>query len=115
VGLVSGLTLEEEFGPGTSQITRCLIMNYGIKVVMQINQFESSPGRAYGIRNIPTMINDYEITHGTKDYKIVAVNHSGGVTQLLSNTVATPHPDAALNVYQPLVEDLIAKGVKFYM
>ena len=114
VGLVTGLTLDEEFGPGTSQITRCLIMTYGIKVVMDINSFESSPGRSYGIRNIPNMINDYEITHGTKDYKIVAINHGGGLTQLLNRNAPNPHPDAALNVYQPLVEELIAKGVKFY-
>ena len=30
VGLVTGLTLDEEFGVGTSQITRCLIFRNGI-------------------------------------------------------------------------------------
>ena len=115
VGLVSGLTIEEEFGPGASQITRCLIFNYDIKMVVQINQFESRPGRDYGLTNIVRAINDYEITHGTKDYKIVAVNHSGGATQLLNANAATPHPDAINNIYQPIVEELISKGVKFYM
>jgi len=114
VGLLTGMTLDEEFGPGTSQVTRCIIMNYGIKVVMQINNFESRPGRAYGLGNIANMIDDYKITHGTNDYKIVAINHDGGIQQLLNAHAANPHPLASANVYQPLVEDLIAKGVKFY-
>lgn len=115
VGLVTGLTLEEEFGPGTSQITRCLIFRNNIKMLVHIDKFESSPGRPYGLTNILRTINDYEITNGTRDYKIVSINHSGGATQLLNINSATPHPDAALNVYQGLVEDLIAKGVKFYL
>lgn len=115
VGLIAGLTLEEEFGPGTSQITRCLIFNYDNKMLFHISQFESSPGRPYGLGNITAAINDYEITHGTKDYKIVSVNHSSGATQLLNRNAADPHPFAFDNIYQPLVEDLIAKGVKFYM
>ena len=34
VGLVTGLTLDEEFGPGASEITRCIIFNYGISSVI---------------------------------------------------------------------------------
>jgi len=115
VGLISGLTLEEEFGPGASQITRCLIFNYDNRMLFHINQFETSPGRPYGLGNITAAINDYEITHGTKDYKIVSVNHSGGATQLLNKYAEQAHPLSIDNIYQPLVEDLIAKGVKFYM
>lgn len=115
VGLIAGLTLEEEFGPGTRQITRCLIFNYDNKMLFHISSFESRPGSPYGLGNITAAINDYEITHGTKDYKIVSVNHSGGATQLLNINAADPHPLAFDNIYQPLVEGLIAKGVKFYM
>lgn len=115
VGLVTGLTLDEEFGPGASQITRCLVLRTNIKVVMQINQFESRPGRPYGLTNISRMINDYEITNGTRDYKIVAINHGSGAIQLLNRNAAQPHLDAKLNIYQELVEELIVKGVKFYL
>ncbi len=114
-GLVTGLPIDEEFGPGASTITRCLVFRNNIKVVIQINQFESRPGSPYGLHNIISLINDYEITNGTKDYKIVAINHSGGARQLLNRNAATPHPDAALNIYQEIVEDLIFKGVQFYM
>lgn len=115
VGTVSGLSIEEEFGPGASQITRCLTMNYGNKMVVQINQFEARPGRAYGLVNIQRAIADYEITHGTLDYKIAAVVHGGGAALVLNQAAAQPHPDALQNIYQPLVEELIAKGVKFYL
>lgn len=115
VGLVTGLTLEEEFGPGTSQITRCLIFNYDNKLLVQINKFESRPGRPYGLGNITAAINDYEITHGTKDYKIAVVVHSSGATQVLNRNAPDPNPLAFDNIYQPVVEDLIAKGVKFYL
>jgi hypothetical protein len=38
VGLVNGLTLNDEFGPGTSDLTKCLDRRHNVKVVMQINQ-----------------------------------------------------------------------------
>ena len=115
VGSVSGLSIEEEFGPGASQITRCLTMSYGNKMVVQINQFESRPGRAYGLGNLQAAIDDYKITHGTGDYKIAAIVHSGGAPMVLNQAAAQPHPDAGLNIYQPVVEGLIAQGVKFYL
>lgn len=114
-GRVLGVAIVEDFGPGASQITRCLIMNYGIKILFHIDQFESRPGRAFGLNNIFAAIDDYEITNSTKDYKIVAVVHSGGATLMLNRNAAEPHPNAINNIYQPEVEALIAKGVKFYL
>ena len=37
VGLVSGLPLDEEFGAGTQELTRCLERRHNVKVVVQVN------------------------------------------------------------------------------
>jgi intracellular sulfur oxidation DsrE/DsrF family protein len=94
-------TLDLEFGPGTSALTRCLERRHKVKVVVQVNQFcrdiwnkqsdgsltpvtkiaECKTGRAFALGNIANMLNDYEITHGMrpgKDFEVVAVVHSGG-------------------------------------
>ncbi|MGA1867885.1 MAG: DsrE family protein [bacterium] len=115
VGLVTGLTLDEEFGPGASQITRCLYFKNDIKVLVQVNQFESRPGRPYALGNIANLIDDYEITNGTLNYQIVAVVHDGGSTLVLNRFAATPNPLAIDNMYQELVEGLLAKRVKFFL
>lgn len=115
VGLVSGIPLDEEFGPGTTQITRCNIMRQNIKVVMHIDQLESEPGRPYGTGHIANMIDDYEVTHGTRDYKIVGIVNGSGSIHVLNRNANPPHPLAASNVYQELTESLIAKGVQFYI
>jgi hypothetical protein len=114
VGLLTGLTFDEEFGPGTSQITRCLIFRNTIRLVVQIKDFEIVPGRAQ-IAPIFNMIDDYRITHGTTDYKIAVVVNREGAWLMLNRNAANPHPNAAINIYQELVEDLIAKGVRFYL
>ena len=114
VGLVTGLTFDEEFGPGTSQITRCLIFRNTIRLVLWVKDFEITPGRSR-LSPIVNMINDYKITHGTTDFKIVTVVNMEGAWLMLNRNAAHPHPNAAVNIYQPLVEDLIARGVKFYL
>ncbi|MGA1824031.1 MAG: DsrE family protein [bacterium] len=115
IGLLTGLTLDEEFGPGASEITKCLTFKYNIKALVQINKFEARPGRPYALGNIASMINDYEITHGTGNYKIVAVVHDSGATLMLNRFAAIPNPLAVDNIYQDVVEDLIAKGVEFFL
>ncbi|MGA1790377.1 MAG: hypothetical protein ACMUIM_02745 [bacterium] len=113
-GLVTGLTLDEEFGPGASQITRCLVMRYNIKVVYRLNHLEYTPGTPI-TRTIQTAIDDYKITSGTSDFKIAAIIHSAGLPLALNRNTATPHPEAIYNDQQPVIEDLIARGVKFYL
>ncbi|MGA1791740.1 MAG: hypothetical protein ACMUIM_09650 [bacterium] len=108
------MTFDEEFGPGTSQITRCLIFRQTIKVVVWIKDFEIVQGRSK-VDPIFNMIDDYRITHGTNDYKIVAVVNMEGSWLMLNRNAANPHPNAHINIYQPQVEDLISKGVKFYL
>ncbi len=114
VGLVTGLTLEEEFGPGAGQLTRCVAIRNNIKVVVRLNHLEYTPGTPI-TRVLTTMLDDYAITNGTRDFKIAAIVHSAGLPLVLNRNILTPHPDAILNDQQLVVEDLIARGVKFYL
>jgi intracellular sulfur oxidation DsrE/DsrF family protein len=115
VGLVSGMTLDDEFGPGSGDLTQCLKKRHRVKVVIQVNQFT----RAYALGNMSNMIKDYEITHGMKpgrDYEMVAVVHSGGGGLILKNDGydGNGNPVSGRNQFQGAVETLISQGVKFY-
>ncbi len=125
VGLVSGKTLDDEFGPGSQDATRCLDKRKKVKIVMQINKFcrDSVPNkdctRAYALGNMTNMIKDYEITHGMrrgKDYEMVAVVHSGGGALILKNEGlnGAGMPVSGRNQFQGAVETLMRQGVKFY-
>jgi intracellular sulfur oxidation DsrE/DsrF family protein len=113
VGLVNGLTLDQEFGPGTADITHCLERRRGVKLVVQINQFcldnvpNSQCTRPYGLIHLANMIDDYEITHGMvlgRDYEMVAVAHTGGGALMVKG-----------NPFEAQVRALQARGIKFYM
>lgn len=125
VGLVNGLTLNDEFGPGSDMLTSCLERRHNAKVVMQINRFcrDSVPNsqctRPYALGNIRNMIKDYEITHGMeagKDYEIVAVVHSGGGGLVLkdSGIDGNGSPVSGRNQFEAAMRGLIADGVRFY-
>ncbi|MGD8620053.1 MAG: DsrE family protein [Gammaproteobacteria bacterium] len=125
VGQVTGKTLNDEFGPGTGELTRCLDRRHNVKVVMQVNKFcrdaVSNPDckRAYALGNMRNMIKDYEITHGMeagKDYEIVAVVHSGGGWLMLKDegTDGNANTVTGRNQFEGDVKDLIDMGVKFY-
>ena len=120
-------TLDLEFGPGTQELTRCLSRRHKVKIVVQINQFcrdavpnaDCDKTKPYALGNIRNMINDYEDTHGMeqgKDYEIVAVVHSGGGWQMLTNDGfnGAGKPVTGRNQFAGTVSDLIADGVKFY-
>jgi len=125
VGLVSGLTVDKEFGPNSQANTRCLAKRNKVKIVIQINKFCSSSipnpmcTQPYALGNITNLIKDYEITHGMvqgKDYEIVAVVHSGGGGIVLKNKGLDGNsaPVTGRNQFQGAVETLISQGVKFY-
>jgi intracellular sulfur oxidation DsrE/DsrF family protein len=108
VGLVSGLTLDQEFGPGVGALTKCNDVRHNVKVVFQLN----SNANCYGLGNITNVIDDFEITNGMKrgrDYQLAAIVHSGGGTMVVKDGV-----NGNANPCQAQVEALIAKGVKFY-
>lgn len=114
VGSVTGKTLDEEFGEGTSDTTTCLSKREDIKIVMQLNKscrdsYATHPvgvngkptgdvsrvvnniancTRPYALGNLVNMINDYTITNGIgdpEDIDIKVVVHSGGGYLLLKN------------------------------
>ncbi len=128
VGLVSGKSLDEEFGSGTQEATRCTKHRNNVKVVVQVNNFcrdavsNAACTRAYALDNISNLIKDYEITNGMvagRDYDIVAVVHSGGGSLVLQDgyTFMDSQKGAAVavaNQFQGEVEALIAQGVRFY-
>jgi len=142
VGEVNGLSLDSEFGAGTSDLTECLKRRSNVKIVMQINkpcrdsfvdgtavknnvancsQGSNDPdfGRSYALGNINNMIKDYEITYGMKpgrDYEIAAVVHSGGGYLLLKDESydGTGTLVYGRNKFQGEVENLMDRGVKFY-
>lgn len=108
VGFVSGLPLDEEFGPGVSALTHCNRVRHDVKVVFQLN----SATNCYGLGNIVNVIDDYEITEGMvrgRDYEIAAIVHGAGGEMVVKDGV-----NGYANDCQARVEDLIARGVKFY-
>jgi intracellular sulfur oxidation DsrE/DsrF family protein len=117
VGLLSGMSFDDEFGAGTSDITRCLERRHNIKVVVQINQlYNTGTTKPYALGNITNLLNDYEVTHGLKighDYEVVVVVHGSGGPMALNNNAATPNTNS--NPFQSQIEELIAKGVAIYV
>jgi len=132
--------LNDEFGAGTTAITRCLSDQNKPKVVMQINLacrdsyvdgdvvkndvVHCANNRAYALGNITNMIKDYEGSHGIDNWEIVAVVHSGGwgmlvkdgysFTNLPGEGGGTPDTKKTLsNQFQSQVEDLVKQGVRF--
>jgi intracellular sulfur oxidation DsrE/DsrF family protein len=110
VGLVNGLSLDDEFGPGTQQLTRCLAKRAQVKMVVQIHQLCANGAATctnpYALGNIRNILDDYEITHGMtagRDYEVVAVLHGSGGRMALKN-----------NPFESQVQGLMARGVKFY-
>jgi intracellular sulfur oxidation DsrE/DsrF family protein len=116
VGLVNGMTLDEEFGPGSQELTECNKVRHNVKLLIQINAY-GTPTRAYALGNIENVIADYEVTYGMrpgKDYEIVAVVHSGGGPLVIKDQTTGDGTHIVTNAHQHQVEDLIDAGVKFY-
>ena len=126
VGLVSGMSMDDEFGPGTQALTQCLKKRHNVKMVVQINQFctnaatpESCAASPYGLNNIRNILDDYEITHGMqpgRDYEMAVVLHSPGGRMALKDTSVRGDGTtvSGRNPFQSQIEALMARGVKFY-
>ncbi len=117
-GLVKGLTLDQEFGAGTQENTRCIERRHNLKLVVQINQLNhyGSTTLPYALGNLDNIIADYDITYGLergRDYEIVAVVTGPAGVMMLNNRAATPN--ARTNPFQAQVETLISKGVQFHL
>lgn len=111
VGLVSGLTLADEFGPDVAANTRCIEKRHEVKTMFGVNEFYASGSTTspYALNQIKNVLNDYEITDGMvqgRDFQIIAVVHGAGGRLLLN--------DGTINPFKAQVEDLMARGVTFY-
>lgn len=107
----NGLTLDEEFGAGAAEMTRCLENRKRIKVVMQVNNYCGKTNAAgectapYGLRNVPNMLADYTKTHGIsrKQVDLRVVVHGPGGKHLLKGSQ-----------FEQKVKDVMAMGVPVY-
>ena len=126
VGLVSGMTMDDEFGPGTQALTQCLKKRHNVKMVVQINQFctnaatpDSCAASPYALNNIRNILDDYEITHGMKagrDYQMAVVLHSPGGRMALKDTGVRGDGTvvSGRNPFETTIRGLMDRGVKFY-
>lgn len=119
---MSGQTLDDEFGPGTQDVTHCITRRHNVKVAVQVNQYCASAvsggvcPRAFALENIENVIADYEITAGMRpgrDYAIIAVVHSGGGPLVIKNGTTGDGVHIVKNEFEAKVMELMAKGVKF--
>ena len=109
VGLVSGMTLVQEFGQYAADNTRCIKVRHNVKTLFAINNFENSPGSPYALNQMQNVYNDYTITDGMvrgKDFSMIAIVHGPGGKLLLN--------DPTLNPYIDKVTNLMKEGVTFY-
>jgi len=114
VGLVSGMTLDEEFGPEAADNTRCIQRRHDVKTMFAVNAYVTDPAHPdtsgpYALNQIQNVYNDYTITAGMKpgqDFSMIVVVHGPGGRLLLS--------DPTQNRFVGKVQDLMAKGVTFY-
>lgn len=109
------ISIEEKFGPGSMDATRCLATTDKIKILYQINKEckNAACGKAYAIGNIVNHINDLQITHDidSDDYEIEVVVHSAGWKLVLDNDASDKH--AMDNPFQMAMKALVARpGVK---
>ena len=109
------ISIDQKFGAGSMEITRCLANNGDdekAKVLYQINTLckDLSCTKAYAVGNINNHINDYTITHGMSadDYEIAVIIHSAGWKLVLDNSATEKHP--ANNPFQAAVESLISQN-----
>lgn len=134
-------TMDEEFGPGTQEITHCLAKRKNAKVVVSINGAHptnkagvTQTDKARFLSNIEYMRENYEDLHGMKmgvDVKVAAVANSSGALLLTTHHPAwmrdkadVSDPDCPMkptpgktcsNPFRHLVERAQELGVKFYL
>lgn len=111
VGLVNGLTLDQEFGLGAAEITRCLVKREGVKILFPLLRDCTDNAvpctRPYALSSISNAIRDYEVTHGMAsgtDFRVIAIAYSSGYKLVLKG-----------NPFEQAVVDLLNKGVAIYL
>jgi len=120
VGLVSGLTLDDEFGTGSQALTRCLAQRHNVKTLILINQSLGATPTActFGLTRIDNLIADYEVTNGMrrgKDYEIAVVVHVNAFALAVKDGTTGDGVHVVTNGCEAQVQDLMNKGVRFYL
>lgn len=120
-------SLDDEFGYGAQDITRCLQVRKHAKVVVSVDHafFSNAFGvvqtsRATFLSNIQHMVRNYEHVHGMtigKDVEVAVVFSESG--SLLAATQHAAFAQASggnpANPFTHLVEYGLSKGFKFYL
>lgn len=115
------IEMEAEFGPGTSQLTSCLKVREGLKVVASwktsaLNKKFNASKEAVSTRNI---YKDYETNYGMKlgqDYELVVIAYSAGGRWLLNDEAYNRIFGATTgNPTRGIVQELLDKGITVYM
>jgi len=78
------ISFEEKFGYDVLEKMQCNKRRSNVKLVMQVNAYEQG-GNAYGFRNLPNIIKDFEMTHGIENWRIAVIVHSGGWPLVVKN------------------------------
>ena len=112
-------SLDAVFGPGASDMTRCIQDRNNVKVLYHINQFTvpDNSAKPYGLGNIQKAINDYTMNYGMtmgKDVDIAVVVHSGG-GKLLVKDIVLQSKGQGSNPFEGTVRNLLAQGVNIYL
>lgn len=111
VGLVNGITLDDEFGAGAQDITRCLEKRRNVKILFPLSREcrnDADPcTEPFALGSIQNSIRDYEVTHGMTngtDFQVVAVAYGSGYKLVLKG-----------NPFEQNMIDLLNKGVTVYL
>lgn len=122
-------SMDEEFGAGAQDITRCLTVRHHAKVVISVESvFPITPAgtanqqKATFLSNIEHMVRNYEM-HGMtigKDVDVVVVfSQVGALLATESHPVfagaAGLHPGNPTNSFRAFVDYGLAHGFKFYL
>lgn len=122
----NAVSFATKFGADVEDSMRCNKRRHKVKLVVQVNDYcrdrvaninACNPGRAFALGNMKNMINDYEITHGMergRDYKMIAVVHSGGGHLLRKYTGKDAGGNPIPNPYTNDVKYLLDNGVDIY-
>lgn len=111
--------MEAQFGAGSSAITDCLQVRKDIKTVMAINSSSlHKSGIGQQIANVKNYVNDLE-TYGlslNNEFRVNSIGYGAGARWMLTDEAYNrSFGTTAGNVSRATVQNLLAKGVTFYM
>lgn len=110
-----------DFGPGTSDVTKCLTVRDDIRVAVNLSTSTLNPksGISQTINNVKNLIQNYEGIYGltlNDEYEVVVVAHFAGGRFLLNDDAYNrTYAVTTGNPTRVDIEALVAKGIPIYM